>query len=148
MELNQSTTLSHNMSHRGFLQEKVMLSMSFKAQDISNNLSTVGRKNEFDKVCVRGSNNYLTVNFCILDKQDAVILLQALAPVYNLQYFSQDEKRKKKIKPKIRESSNPIWLHSPGKSMQTNIEVLLASHTNKFHELTNLSLHCSTLWFT
>lgn len=131
--LNQSTTLSNNTSHRGFLQEKAMLSTSFKAQHISNSLSTVGRKNEFDKVCIRGSNNYLIVNFCILDKQDAVVLLQALAPVYNLQYFSQeDEKRKKKIKPKIHESSNPIWLHSPRESMQTNIEVLLASHTNKF----------------
>lgn len=66
--LNQSTTLSNNTSHRGFLQEKAMLSTSFKAQVISNNLSIVGRKNEFDKACVRGSNNNLIVNFCILDK--------------------------------------------------------------------------------
>lgn len=73
--LNQSTSLSNNTSHRGILQEKAMLSTSFKAQDISNSLITVGRKNEFDKVCIRGSNNYLIVSFCILDEQDAVVLL-------------------------------------------------------------------------
>lgn len=130
--LNQSTTLSNNTSHGGFVQGKAMLSMSFEAQDISNNLRKVGRKDEFDQVWVRGSNNYLIVNFCIPDKQDTNFLLQVLAPVYNFQYFSQeDEKRKKKIKPKIHESSNPIWLRSPGESMQTNTEVLLASRMNQ-----------------
>jgi len=146
--LTLSTTLSNSISHRGFLQEKAMLSMSFKAQDFSNNLSTVGRKNEFDKACAGGSNSYSIVTFCILDKQDTNFLLQVFAPVYNFHYFSQeDEKRKKKIKPKIHESCNSIWLHSPGESMQTDTEVLLASHMNKVSESPHLSLHCSSLWF-
>lgn len=69
--------------------------MSFKAEDISNTLSTAGRKNEFDEACVRASNNYLIVNFCTLDKQDINFLLQVLGPVYNFQYFSQEGEKKK-----------------------------------------------------
>lgn len=142
--LNQSTTLSNNTSHRGFLQEKAMLSKSFKAQDISSNLSTVGRKNKFAKLV-----SEVQTTICVLDKQDTNFLLQVLAPVYNFQYFSQeDETRKKKIKPKIDESSNPIWLHLPGESMQINTEVLLASRMNEVIESAHLSLHCSSRWFT
>lgn len=93
--LDQSTTLSNNKSHTGFFQENTMLSISFKAEDICNNLSTAGKKNEFDKVCAGASNTGLIVDFCTLDKQDTNLLIQVLAPVKNFQYFSQDGEKKK-----------------------------------------------------
>lgn len=147
--LNQSIPSDNTSLEGSFLEEKSKFSTSYRVQAISNNLHTVGRKNEFNKAYIRGSNNYLIVHFCFLHEQDTSFLLRVLAPVYNFQYLSQeDEKRKKKIEPEVHESCNPTWLHSPGEPTQTNTEVLLTSHTNKASESAHLSSHCSSLWFT
>lgn len=79
--LNQSTTLSNNKSHRGFLLENTMLSISFKAEDICNNFSTADKKKEFDKAFIRTSNTCLIVDFCALNKQDINLLIEVLAPL-------------------------------------------------------------------
>lgn len=48
------------------------------------------KKRKKDEAC---SNNWLRVNFHIPDKEDTNFLLQLLAPIYNIQYFPQEDKK-------------------------------------------------------
>lgn len=74
-----------------------MLSISLKAWDITNNLSKMARKKKKKKR--QGLfKQLITVNFHIPDKEDTNFLLQLLAPIYNIQYFPQEDKKKKKYR--------------------------------------------------